>query len=73
MPSHGDGKTNSRVQLVLPDALHERVAKLAEESDLSVSHFIRRILTEAAAKDIVYPAHAGVFEDQAKYPKKKAK
>ena len=70
MPTHGDGKANSRVQLVLPDDLHEKIAHLAGESDVSVSHFIRRILLEAAKQEIVYPATSGVFENKAGYNKK---
>lgn len=65
MTTHGDGKSNSRLQLVLPDELYKRVSKLAGESDVKVAHYIRRILTEAAENEVIYPPSSGVFEEPA--------
>jgi hypothetical protein len=66
-------ESTDKVLLTLPKDLYDRVKRLAEQSDITPQHFMRRILTEAAESDVIYPPHAGVFEDQATYPKKKAK
>ena len=64
------GETD-RVLLTLPKDLYAQVQQLADKSDVTPQHFIRRILTEAAQNNVIYPAESGVFEHRARYASKK--
>lgn len=64
-----DGETD-RLLLTIPSDLYARIQKLAEQSDITPQHFIKRILTEAAKEGVTYPAHAGIFESKANYGSK---
>jgi hypothetical protein len=63
----GFGANNTKVQVIVPVELHAALEKLASVSDLSVSHYMRRVLNEAVAQNCVYPASSSaVFAPQPK-------
>lgn len=62
--------TTERVLLTIPTDLYAQVQELAKESDISPQHFIKRILTEAAENEVIYPPNSGIFEAPSNYNKR---